>query len=149
MLPRFSHGRGEYIYYGFCWLDYNFFWSTFDFLSFFRGAFGRMVMILRSLSGPCYDGKYLREVVRKTLGIIRLHQTLTNVVIPTFDIKCLQPIIFASYEVWFFPTVLSSPYPLHHWKVVFQTCKICQYTFVVDTHTLKVSPCLWQLVRTE
>ncbi|XP_044949174.1 patatin-like protein 2 isoform X2 [Hordeum vulgare subsp. vulgare] len=45
-----------------------------------RGAFGRIMRILRSLSGPCYDGKYLHEVVRKKLGSARLHQTLTNVV---------------------------------------------------------------------
>ncbi|PPE01798.1 hypothetical protein GOBAR_DD01178 [Gossypium barbadense] len=32
-------------------------------------------------------------------GNTRLNQTLTNVVIPTFDIKKLQPIIFSSYEV--------------------------------------------------
>ncbi|KAL6846289.1 hypothetical protein ACP4OV_023737 [Aristida adscensionis] len=64
-----------------------------------RGAFGRMMRIFRSLSGPSYDGKYLHEVVRKNLGTTRLHQTLTNVVIPSFDIKRLQPIIFSSYEV--------------------------------------------------
>lgn len=64
-----------------------------------RGAFGRIMRILRSLSGPCYDGTYLHEVVRKKLGSARLHQTLTNVVIPTFDIKRLQPTIFSSYEV--------------------------------------------------
>jgi hypothetical protein len=70
--------------------------------------------ILRSLSGPFYDGRYLHEVVRKTLGITRLHQTLTNVVIPTFDIKRLQPIMFSSYEVLFYPTVVPSPCPLHY-----------------------------------
>jgi patatin-like phospholipase/acyl hydrolase len=66
---------------------------------FYRGAFGRIMRMLRSLSGPSYDGKYLHEVVRKKLGNTRLHQTLTNVVIPTFDIKRLQPTIFSSYEV--------------------------------------------------
>jgi len=64
-----------------------------------RGAFGRIIRTLRLLSGPCYDGKYLHEVLRKKLGNTRLHQTLTNVVIPTFDIKRLQPTIFSSYEV--------------------------------------------------
>ncbi|CAL5385174.1 unnamed protein product [Camellia sinensis] len=33
------------------------------------------------------------------LGETLLHQTLTNVVIPTFDIKHLQPTIFSTYEV--------------------------------------------------
>ncbi|CAM0951722.1 unnamed protein product [Alopecurus aequalis] len=64
-----------------------------------RGASGRIVRMLRSLLGPSYDGKYLHEVLRKKLGNTRLHQTLTNVVIPTFDIKRLQPTIFSSYEV--------------------------------------------------
>jgi patatin-like phospholipase/acyl hydrolase len=66
---------------------------------FHRGAFGRIMRMLRSLSGPSYDGKYLHEVVRQKLGNTRLHQTLTNVVIPTFDIKRLQPTIFSSFEV--------------------------------------------------
>ncbi|KAG2635501.1 hypothetical protein PVAP13_2NG359203 [Panicum virgatum] len=64
-----------------------------------RGPFGRIMRIFRSLSGPSYDGKYLHEVVRKKLGTTRLCETLTDVVIPTFDIKRLQPIIFSSYEV--------------------------------------------------
>ncbi|GLU04302.1 hypothetical protein SLE2022_214580 [Rubroshorea leprosula] len=55
--------------------------------------------LVRSLSGPKYDGKYLHEVVREKLGEKTLSQTLTNVVIPTFDIKNLQPTIFSSYKV--------------------------------------------------
>lgn len=58
------------------------------------------------MSGPSYDGKHLHEVVREKLGSTRLHQTLTNVVIPTFDIKRLQPTIFSSYEVSLFPFIL-------------------------------------------
>ncbi|GKV26689.1 hypothetical protein SLEP1_g35945 [Rubroshorea leprosula] len=46
--------------------------------------------LVRSLSGPKYDGKYLRELVREKLGEKTLSQTLTNVVISTFDIKNLQ-----------------------------------------------------------
>lgn len=55
--------------------------------------------LIRSLGGPKYDGKYLHAVIAEKLGDIRLHETLTNVVIPTFDIKSLQPIIFSSYQV--------------------------------------------------
>ncbi|XP_072991352.1 patatin-like protein 2 [Typha latifolia] len=65
----------------------------------FRGALGRVAKILRAIWGPRYDGKYLHELVRRYLGKTKLHQTLTKVVIPTFDIKRLQPIIFSSYEV--------------------------------------------------
>ncbi|XVF64005.1 hypothetical protein PTKIN_Ptkin09bG0132500 [Pterospermum kingtungense] len=55
--------------------------------------------LVKSLTGPKYDGKYLHDVVKEKLGETRLDQTLTNVVIPTFDIKQLQPKIFSSYEV--------------------------------------------------
>ncbi|CAB4266401.1 unnamed protein product [Prunus armeniaca] len=54
--------------------------------------------IIKALAGPKYDGKYLHDLVGQKLGDKKLHQTLTNVVIPTFDIKQLQPTIFSSYE---------------------------------------------------
>ncbi|KAI4378157.1 hypothetical protein MLD38_015679 [Melastoma candidum] len=53
---------------------------------------------VRALSGPKYDGKYLHKVVKEKLGDRKLHQTITNVVIPTFDIKTLRPTIFSSYD---------------------------------------------------
>ncbi|XP_010548401.1 PREDICTED: patatin-like protein 1 [Tarenaya hassleriana] len=59
----------------------------------------------RLLSGPKYDGKYLHELLRKLLGDKRLHQTLTNIVIPTFDIKKLNPTIFSSYKILTDPTL--------------------------------------------
>ncbi|KAL0909045.1 hypothetical protein M5K25_023567 [Dendrobium thyrsiflorum] len=52
----------------------------------------------RAIFGPKYDGKYLHSLVKDILGDTKLHQTLTNVVIPTFDIKLLQPTIFSSFE---------------------------------------------------
>ncbi|KAK3231442.1 hypothetical protein Dsin_003323 [Dipteronia sinensis] len=55
--------------------------------------------MFKSLAGPKYDGKYLHSIVKEKLRDVRLHQTLTNVVIPTFDIKKLQPIIFSTYNV--------------------------------------------------
>ncbi|XP_016456565.1 patatin-2-Kuras 1-like [Nicotiana tabacum] len=48
---------------------------------------------------PKYDGKYLHNVLQEKLGETRLNQTLTNVVIPTFDMKKLQPIIFTKSEI--------------------------------------------------
>ncbi|KAL3500310.1 hypothetical protein ACH5RR_039403 [Cinchona calisaya] len=54
---------------------------------------------LKLIQGPKYDGKYLQQILRDGFGETRLHQTLTNVVIPTFDIKYLQPAVFSSYEV--------------------------------------------------
>ncbi|KAJ9674464.1 hypothetical protein PVL29_023797 [Vitis rotundifolia] len=64
-----------------------------------RGIFGWIMNKLRSIVGPKYDGKYLQHLIKEKLGRTRLHQTLTSVVIPTFDIKSLQPTIFSSYEV--------------------------------------------------
>ncbi|ESW28808.1 hypothetical protein PHAVU_002G019800 [Phaseolus vulgaris] len=64
-----------------------------------RGIFTPLVNIGKALMGPKYDGKYLHELIRKNLGDTMLHQTLTNVVIPTFDVKKLQPTIFSSYQL--------------------------------------------------
>uniref|UniRef100_A0A2N9I4L6 Patatin n=1 Tax=Fagus sylvatica TaxID=28930 RepID=A0A2N9I4L6_FAGSY len=61
--------------------------------------FTQTTKIMKALSGPKYNGKYLHSLVKEKLGNTRLHQTLTNVVIPTFDIKRLQPTIFSSFQV--------------------------------------------------
>ncbi|QCD98939.1 Acyl transferase/acyl hydrolase/lysophospholipase [Vigna unguiculata] len=53
----------------------------------------------KTMFGPSYDGKYLHQLIRERLGETRLHQTLTNVVIPTFDIKRLQPTIFSTFQL--------------------------------------------------
>ncbi|KAJ4745202.1 Patatin [Rhynchospora pubera] len=53
---------------------------------------------VRSLFGPRYDGKYLRNIIREKLEETRISETLTRVVIPTFDIKLLQPTIFSTTE---------------------------------------------------
>lgn len=53
----------------------------------------------KALQGPMYDGKYLHSLVEGQLGKTRLHDTLTNVVITSFDIKKLQPTIFSSFKV--------------------------------------------------
>ncbi|CAN6984432.1 unnamed protein product [Brassica rapa subsp. trilocularis] len=57
------------------------------------------------LSGPKYSGKYLRKLLSKLLGETKLHQTVTNVVIPTFDMKKLQPTIFSSYQALVDPSL--------------------------------------------
>ncbi|CAH1449495.1 unnamed protein product [Lactuca virosa] len=58
-----------------------------------------LTKIVKSLTGPLYDGKYLHNSIRKRLENIRLEDTLTNVAIPTFDISTLQPTIFSNYEM--------------------------------------------------
>lgn len=63
-----------------------------------RGCLGSVIEVVKLLLGPKYDGKYLHKLIKDNLGETRLHQTLANVVIPTFDIKQLQPTIFSSYQ---------------------------------------------------
>ncbi|CAI9110133.1 OLC1v1010109C2 [Oldenlandia corymbosa var. corymbosa] len=48
--------------------------------------------------GPKYDGKYLASLVKRLLGNVTIDRTLTDVVIPAFDIKRLQPVIFSKTD---------------------------------------------------
>ncbi|KAJ6811430.1 patatin-like protein 2 [Iris pallida] len=57
-----------------------------------------LLSLLGAVVGPKYDGKYLHSKIQQLLGVTRLHQTLTNIVVPTFDIKLLQPTIFSTLE---------------------------------------------------
>ncbi|XP_045788191.1 patatin-like protein 2 [Trifolium pratense] len=48
---------------------------------------------------PKYDGEFLHNKVREILQGTRLHETLTNLVVPSFDIYRLHPVIFSSFKV--------------------------------------------------
>jgi len=50
-------------------------------------------------NGSRFDGEFLHNITREVLKDTRLSQTLTNVVIPTFDIKTKKPVIFSNYKV--------------------------------------------------
>lgn len=52
----------------------------------------------KTMTGPKYDGRYLHSIVKELLGATRVSQALQNIVIPTFDIKLLQPTIFSKYD---------------------------------------------------
>ncbi|QCE04857.1 Acyl transferase/acyl hydrolase/lysophospholipase [Vigna unguiculata] len=54
-------------------------------------------------NGPQFDGKFLHDITRELLKDTRLSQTLTNVVIPTFDIKTQKPVIFSNYKLEKYP----------------------------------------------
>lgn len=62
-----------------------------DFLSSIESEVGEVL-------GPKYDGKYLRTLTTGLLGDLTLKETLTNVIIPTFDVKHLQPVIFSTID---------------------------------------------------
>ncbi|EYU39404.1 hypothetical protein ABFS82_11G089000 [Erythranthe guttata] len=57
-----------------------------------------VVKTIKNLFGPKYNGKYLRTLLRELLSELRIKDTLTNVVIPAFDIKRLQPVIFTTTD---------------------------------------------------
>ncbi|XVE89963.1 hypothetical protein DITRI_Ditri20bG0038600 [Diplodiscus trichospermus] len=56
------------------------------------------IWIERAALAPKYDGLYLHKMIKEMLGNRRLSQTLTNVIIPSFDIKLLQPIVFSTLK---------------------------------------------------
>ncbi|WVZ66729.1 hypothetical protein U9M48_015913 [Paspalum notatum var. saurae] len=62
-----------------------------------------LVNTLTELEGPKYDGKFLHSKIQSLLGTTRVHETLTNVVIPTFDVKNLQPTIFSTFDAQTIP----------------------------------------------
>ena len=62
-----------------------------------NGIFGSAMKFYGVVRGPKYSGKYLHDTVKKIVGDLRLHQTVTNVVIPTYDIKLQQPQIFSTF----------------------------------------------------
>ncbi|XP_074295382.1 patatin-like protein 5 [Silene latifolia] len=63
------------------------------------GLCGQLASFVKSMMGPKYNGRYHHETQKQMYKETRLNQTLTNVVIPTFDIKLLQPVIFSSYRI--------------------------------------------------
>ncbi|XWS58189.1 hypothetical protein CRYUN_Cryun08bG0013300 [Craigia yunnanensis] len=54
--------------------------------------------IFEALTSPKYDGVELKKVTKEKVGDRRLSETLTNVIIPSFDIKLLQPIVFSTLK---------------------------------------------------
>ena len=52
-----------------------------------------------AVTGLNYDGKYHMKLLKVILGNTTINQTLTEVVISTFDIKSLQPVIFSTDAV--------------------------------------------------
>ncbi|KAJ4761024.1 Patatin [Rhynchospora pubera] len=67
------------------------------------GMLSQLTNTIKMVTGPKYDGKYLHSIIQQYLGQSRLHDTLTNVVIPTFDIKIEQPTIFSNFTLKYQP----------------------------------------------
>ncbi|KAF7134966.1 hypothetical protein RHSIM_Rhsim08G0101700 [Rhododendron simsii] len=69
------------------------------------GPFARIIDIFKVLTGPKYNGKYLHRLIKGILGDTKLHQSLTSLVIPTFDIRNLEPTIFSTFQVTSNPVI--------------------------------------------
>ena len=68
-----------------------------------RPSFPDIIRSIRSLiltlCYPRYDGGPLRDIIQKLLKETMLSESLTNVIIPSFDIKLLQPTVFCTSKV--------------------------------------------------
>ncbi|XVF06376.1 hypothetical protein REPUB_Repub06bG0042900 [Reevesia pubescens] len=54
--------------------------------------------LLQTVFSPKYDGDELKKAIKEKVGDRRLCHTLTNVIIPSFDIKLLQPTVFSTIK---------------------------------------------------
>ncbi|KAG8632593.1 patatin-like protein 2 [Manihot esculenta] len=120
-----------------------------------RSPFAPAANLVKAFTGPKYDGKYLHQVTREKLGDIKLEQTLTNVIIPTFDIKRLQPTVFSSYEVKKNPSInallsdicistSAAPtyLPAHHFETKDSTGKVIREFNLIDGGVAANNPAL-------
>ncbi|KAI3896208.1 hypothetical protein MKX03_023358 [Papaver bracteatum] len=62
-----------------------------------RGIFDNAKKWIHDMvGGPKYDGQYLHRLLKELLGNTRLHQTLTSVAIPAYDVKLRHTCIFTT-----------------------------------------------------
>ncbi|TVU24248.1 hypothetical protein EJB05_26669 [Eragrostis curvula] len=54
--------------------------------------------LLGVVRGPKYDGVFLHDKIKGLTHDVKIADTVTNIVVPAFDIKYLQPVIFSTYE---------------------------------------------------
>ena len=57
-----------------------------------------MANLFGAVKGPKYDGKFLHDKIKSLTNDVTVADTVTNIIVPTFDIKYLQPVIFNTYE---------------------------------------------------
>lgn len=63
--------------------------------------------LILTLWYPRYDGGHLRDIIQKLLKETMLSESLTNVIIPSFDIKLLQPTVFCTSKVILLDSVVK------------------------------------------
>ncbi|KAF4380765.1 hypothetical protein F8388_017119 [Cannabis sativa] len=74
-------------------------------------------LLCGTVMGPKYDGKYLRSLINTLLGDLTLKQTLTNVLIPTFDIRLLQLVIFTTNHNIIATSAAPIYFPAHSFTI--------------------------------
>ncbi|KAL6851864.1 hypothetical protein ACP4OV_020049 [Aristida adscensionis] len=57
-----------------------------------------VVNLLGSMMGPKYSGSFLHDEIKRLTRDVKVADTVTNIIVPAFDVKCLQPVIFSTYE---------------------------------------------------
>ncbi|XP_078157214.1 patatin-like protein 2 [Carex rostrata] len=62
------------------------------------GLFAKAENLFTTIKGPKYDGTFLHKIIKELLKETKISETLTNLVIPTFDIKDLEPVIFTTID---------------------------------------------------
>ncbi|KAL6650915.1 hypothetical protein ACP70R_009840 [Stipagrostis hirtigluma subsp. patula] len=51
-----------------------------------------------AVMGPKYDGSFLHDKIKSLTRDVTVAGTVTNVVVPAFDVKYMQPVIFCTHE---------------------------------------------------
>ncbi|XP_062198214.1 patatin-like protein 1 [Phragmites australis] len=54
--------------------------------------------LIGTMRGPKYDGVFLHDKIKGLTHDVKVADTVTNIIVPAFDVKYLQPIIFSTYE---------------------------------------------------
>uniref|UniRef100_A0ACD5ZJD8 Uncharacterized protein n=1 Tax=Avena sativa TaxID=4498 RepID=A0ACD5ZJD8_AVESA len=62
------------------------------------GLLTPVTKLFGAVMGPKYDGKFLHDKIKSLTNDVTVADTVTNIIVPTFDIKFLQPVIFNTYE---------------------------------------------------
>ncbi|KAG8090148.1 hypothetical protein GUJ93_ZPchr0011g27306 [Zizania palustris] len=57
-----------------------------------------MANLISAVRGPKYDGTFLHDKIKSLTHDVAIADTVTNIIVPAFDVKNLQPIIFSTYE---------------------------------------------------
>ncbi|KAJ6858185.1 hypothetical protein NC652_040679 [Populus alba x Populus x berolinensis] len=74
--------------------------------------------LILTLRYPRYDGGPLRDIIQKLLKETMLSESLTNVIIPSFDIKLLQPTVFCTSKVILLDSVVKYRKIIHQEQAV-------------------------------